>query len=74
MKKKLKTKKKTAGEEKTKLGRPKQLDPELNVRKQIRCSEADLEAWNATARSAGFPNTSSWLRKVANDAIQQHGR
>lgn len=61
------------GEEK-RPGRPRTLSPDLDKRHQLRCASRDFDAWSKRADRLGFPNVSSWLRKVANDALKRAAR
>ena len=56
--------------DKPKLGRPR-LPAELDTRHQIRCSQKDVDAWEAHAEKLGYVGSSAWIRKTLNDALKQ---
>ncbi len=38
----------------------------LAKRYQIRCSPAELQAWEARAKALGFASASAWIQRLAN--------
>jgi len=55
-------------------GRPRVLSPDLDKRHQLRCSSRDLDSWVERSQALGFPNVSSWIRKVINDELKRATR
>lgn len=42
-------------------------------RYMIRCSEADLQAWEQRATELGFASAGAWLQRLANQALAHPG-